>query len=257
MYENLFQCKGKVAVVTGGAGRIGRELVKAFADFGARVYLADVVRKEKAMEAVRKKGVRYIYLDISSEESIRQAIQSVVRKEGKIDMLVNSALPRPSGWNDTLKKLPFLSWTESADEHLTGYFLCSREVAEQMKKRRKGSIINIASVYGVVAPDFSVYEGTDAATTVAYVAIKGGIISMTRYLAMYYAKHQVRINIVSPGGILAGQHPKFVERYCGRTPLGRMGAPQDVVGAVLFLASDASVYITGHNLIVDGGLSAW
>jgi NAD(P)-dependent dehydrogenase (short-subunit alcohol dehydrogenase family) len=126
-----------------------------------------------------------------------------------------------------------------------------------MAKQRGGAIINLASIYGNVAPDFSIYEGTEMTMPVAYSAIKGGIIALTRYIATYYAHYNVRANTVSPGGIFDHQKPSFVERYSKKTPLGRMARPEEIVGAVVYLASDASSYVTGHDLIVDGGWTAW
>jgi NAD(P)-dependent dehydrogenase (short-subunit alcohol dehydrogenase family) len=144
----------------------------------------------------------------------------------------------------------------NVNSHLGGHFLCCQKVAEQMKLQGSGSIINFASIYGVVAPDFSIYEGTTMTMPVAYSAIKGGIIALSKYLATYYAKDNIRVNCVSPGGVFDNQADNFVEKYLAKTPLGRMGTPKDMVGAVLYLASDASLYVTGFNLIVDGGWTA-
>jgi NAD(P)-dependent dehydrogenase (short-subunit alcohol dehydrogenase family) len=138
-----------------------------------------------------------------------------------------------------------------------GYFFASRAAAEIMKRHHNGSIINFASIYGISAPDFGLYKGTSLTMPPAYSAIKGGIIAFTKYLATYYAPYGIRANVVSPGGVENGQPSAFVRRYSQKTPLGRMARPEDLVGAVIYLASDASSYVTGTNLVVDGGWTAW
>jgi len=256
MYEDLFSCKNKVAVVTGGAGLIGKEIVRALNEFGATVYIADI-NEEKTGEVIKDTGIKYINLDITSEASIREAIAKVIQNEGRVDILVNSAYPRTKDWGVKIEHVPFGSWKTNVDSHLGGYFLCCREAAEQMKRQGEGVIINLASIYGVVAPDFSIYEETEMTMPVAYSAIKGGIIALTKYIATYYAKYNIRANVISPGGIFDNQPQDFVEKYSKKTPIGRMGKPGDVIGAVIYLASDASAYVTGHNLVVDGGWTVW
>lgn len=256
MYEDLFSCKNKVAVVTGGAGLIGKEIVRTLNEFGAKVYIADI-NEEKTGEVIKDTEIKYVNLDITSEASIREAIANVIQNEGRVDILVNSAYPRTKDWGAKLEQVPFRSWRTNVDSHLGGYFLCCREAAEQMKRQGGGVIINLASIYGVVAPDFSIYEETEMTMPVAYSAIKGGIIALTKYIATYYAKYNIRANVISPGGIFDNQPQAFVEKYSKKTPLGRMGKPSDVIGAVIYLASDASSYVTGHNLVVDGGWTVW
>jgi len=255
-YSNLFSCKGKVAIITGGCGLIGREITRALSEFGALVYIADI-NKEKAVEIVRSFKINFIYLDISSDNSIKEMVGEVVRNEGRVDILVNSAYPRTTDWGLKFEKVSFGSWKRNVDSHLGGYFICCQKVAEEMKRQGGGSIINLASTYGVVAPDFSIYEGTEMTMPVAYSAIKSGIISFTKYIATYYGRYNIRANTVSPGGVWDNQNPLFVERYSKRTPLGRMARPDEIVGAVVFLASDASSYITGQNILVDGGWTTW
>ncbi len=255
MYRNLFSCKDKVALVTGGLGLIGKEIVRGLSDFGAEVCIADI--NELQMEGLKfLNSVNFQPLDITSEDSIRKTLQSVIKKYKKIDILVNCAYPRTSDWGARCEDVTFDSWNINVNSHLGGYFMCSQKVAEQMKVQQGGSIINFASIYGVVAPDFSIYKGTTMTMPVAYSAIKGGIITLSKYMAIYYAKDNIRVNCISPGGIFDKQQADFVERYIAKTPLGRMAIPKDIVGAVLYLASDASSYVTGHNLIVDGGWTA-
>jgi NAD(P)-dependent dehydrogenase (short-subunit alcohol dehydrogenase family) len=255
MYRNLFSCKDKVALVTGGLGLIGKEIVRGLSDFGASVCVADI--NERETEWLKNlAAVHFQPLDITSEGSIRQAVEGVVRQFMKIDILVNCAYPRTGDWGARCEDVSFDSWKMNVNSHLGGYFLCCQKVAEKMKRQGGGSIINLASIYGIVAPDFSIYEGTPMTMPVAYSAIKGGIIAFSKYMSSYYAKDNIRVNCVSPGGIFDKQSNSFVEKYNANTPLARMGTPEDIVGAVLYLASDASLYVTGHNLIVDGGWTA-
>lgn len=256
MYKNIFSCEGKVAVVTGGSGLIGKEIVKGLKEFGATVYVADI-NKEKLGDLIDNASVNYIHCDITSEDSIVGAVSTVIQRENKINVLVNSAYPRTKDWGLKFEDVPYASWGENINNHMGGYFLFCRKAAEQMKIQRGGSIINLASIYGIVAPDFSIYKDTEMTMPAAYSAIKGGIISFTKYLATYYAKFNVRANSISPGGILNDQSEAFVKKYSEKTPLGRMAKKEEVVGAVIFLASEASSYITGHNLVVDGGWTIW
>lgn len=248
-------------VVTGGAGLIGKSLVTGLAEAGAKIYIADTNEKEsKNIEKLStKRGleVKWINLDITKVDSIKSCIKKILKEDKKIDVWVNSAYPRTKDWGTKFENIKYASWKKNVDIHLNGYFLCCQQIAEQMKKQRSGSIINLGSIYGVVGPDFSIYEGTDMTVAAEYSAIKGGIINFTRYLATYYGKYNVRVNAICPGGIFDNQPKNFVKRYEKKTPLGRMGKPEDVAGPVIFLASDASSYITGHILMVDGGWTTW
>lgn len=256
MYKKLFSCKGRTAVVTGGNGLIGREIVKGLHAYGAKVYVADISIGQ-AQGSVTGAGIEYVDLDITSEASVAKALTLLLRENERIDIWVNSAYPRTPDWGLKFEAVPFKSWKDNLDNHLGGYYICCRKIAEQMKRQKRGAIINLASIYGMVAPDFSIYEGTNMTMPVAYSAIKAGIIALTKYIATYYGEYNVRANVVSPGGIFDNQPAPFVEKYSKRTPLGRMGLPEEVAGAVVFLASDAASYITGHNLVVDGGWTAW
>ncbi|TRZ52418.1 SDR family oxidoreductase [bacterium] len=255
MYRNLFSCKDKIALVTGGLGLIGKEIVRGLNDFKASVCVADI-NKHQTEGSKNLVAVNFQPIDITSEDSICQTLKAVIKQFKKIDILVNCAYPRTSDWGARCEDVSFDSWKMNMNSHLGGYFLCCQKVAEQMKLQGGGSIINFASIYGVVAPDFSIYEGSTMTMPVAYSAIKGGIIAFSKYMASYYAKDNIRVNCISPGGVFDKQPDSFVEKYVAKTPLGRMGTPKDMVGAVLYLASDASLYVTGHNLIVDGGWSA-
>jgi NAD(P)-dependent dehydrogenase (short-subunit alcohol dehydrogenase family) len=255
MYEDIFSCKNKIAIVTGGCGLIGRELVRGLADFGAVVYAADTdgIAAKKHLD---HDNVIFLQADITSQDSVIAGIEKVKGEQGRIDILVNTAFPRTGDWMLKAESVPFDSWKQNVNDHLGGYFICCQAVAEEMKKKRSGSIINFASTYGVVAPDFSIYEGTPMTSAVAYSAIKGGLITFTKYLASYYSKYNIRVNSISPGGVFDNQHPEFVANYSKRALLGRMAKASEIVGAAVFLASDAASYITGHNLMVDGGWTA-
>ncbi|MBE7414471.1 MAG: SDR family oxidoreductase [Deltaproteobacteria bacterium] len=253
--KGIFSCEGKAALVTGGCGLVGKAAAAALVKAGAYVVAADIDRR--AGKALSKSlGCGFVRLDIGSETSIRAGLREAVRKTGRIDILVNSAYPRTKDWGRESEKAAFSSWKRNVNSHLGGYFLLSRLACEEMKASGGGSVISMASVYGVVGPDFSLYSGTDMTTPAAYPAIKAGILGYTRYLAARYGGHNIRVNAVSPGGVHNGQQASFVRRYSAKVPLGRMAAPEDISGAVVFLASDAAGYITGQNIIVDGGFTA-
>lgn len=244
---DLFSCSGKTALVTGGAGLLGRQVVAGLAEAGATVLSADIepVAVEGAAESIE--------LDVASPEAVRAAFD----RAGRVDVLVNCAYPRTADWGADIADVGPDSFAENLRTHLGGYFLVSREAAERMAASGGGSIVNFASIYGMVGPTWAVYEGTEMTMPVAYSAIKGGVITMTRHLATRYGCAGVRANTVSPGGVEDGQPASFVRAYSERTPLGRMARPDEVVGAVVYLASDASSYVTGTNLVVDGGWTAW
>jgi NAD(P)-dependent dehydrogenase (short-subunit alcohol dehydrogenase family) len=246
-YSTLFSCKGKKALVVGGSGLLGREVVAGLAAAGAEVICADV-------DPVLHPGAAVaIELDIAAPDSVC----AVFDRLGEIDIVVNCAYPRTSDWGADITDVPFDSFAENLRLHLGGYFLVSREAAERMVRSGGGSVVNLASIYGMVGPTWDIYGSTGMTMPVAYSAIKGGVINLTRYLATRYGAQGVRVNTVSPGGIEDGQNSAFVAAYAERTPLQRMAQPHEVVGPVVFLASEASAYVTGHNLVVDGGWTAW
>jgi NAD(P)-dependent dehydrogenase (short-subunit alcohol dehydrogenase family) len=170
-----------------------------------------------------------------------------------MDGLVNCAYPRTDDWSAPFEDVSLASWRRNVEMQLDSVFVCCKHALRHMKAQQCGSIVNVGSIYGVVGPDFNVYEGTDLTTPAAYSAIKGGLINFTRYLASLFGPAGVRVNCVSPGGIFNNQPEPFVENYERNVPLQRMGQPEDVAPAVSFLLSDGAAYITGHNLLVDGG----
>lgn len=242
----MFSIKDKIIVVTGGNGLLGRNIVNSLNREGAIAICADI-SNDMNNES--------IFLDITKEESISDCIKNLIIRYGKIDGWINNAYPRTSDWGNKFEDIKYESWRTNIDKHLNGYFLCSKYILEQMKNQGFGSLINMSSIYGLIGPDFSIYNGTEMTMPAAYSAIKGGITNLTRYLASYYGKYNVRINTISPGGIFDNQPSEFVEKYCNKVPLNRMGNPSDIVGAIHFLMSIESSYITGQNFVIDGGFT--
>lgn len=258
-YNTVFSLKGKTAVVTGGAGLIGKEILRGLTEAGATVILGELDKKKgKRLEKeLIKEGLNAVFypLDITKEKSVDSLISFADKRYGKIDIWINNAYPRTKDWGVLFEKITFDSWRKNVDMHLSGYFICSKKAAEYMKKRKKGSIINFGSIYGMLGPQFSIYKGTNMTVAAPYSAIKGGIINFSKYLASYYGKYNIRVNCISPGGVFDNQKKTFVKNYTEKTLLGRMALPEDIVGGALYLASDASKYVTGHNLVIDGGWS--
>lgn len=260
IWPDKFNLKGMVVVITGGAGLIGTQVSWAFAQSGAYVIIAenDLERAESLEEDIceHEYKAKVVFMDITSESNVKSTIDSIVNENHRIDVWVNCAYPRTPDWGNKFENINFDSWKKNIDMHLNGYFLCCQKVFEVMKKQEKGNIINFSSIYGIVGPKFSIYEGTKMTMPAAYSAIKAGIINFTRYLACYGGRYNIRVNAICPGGVFHNQDPIFVEKYNNNTPLGRMGMPEEMAGPVLFLASDAASFITGQIIAVDGGWTA-
>jgi len=244
----MFSVKEKVIVITGSNGLLGKEIAASLRNEGAQVIGADVY--------FEKKTEHDFIMDITNEISVSSIVASILKKYGKIDGWVNNAYPRTKDWGNKFEDISIDSWRQNVDMHLNGYFLCCKIVLEEMKKQQSGSLINMSSIYGLVGPDFTVYDGTEMTMPAAYSAIKGGLNNLTRYLAAYYGPSQVRVNAISPGGIFDNQPQVFVANYNKKVPLRRMGSPKDIVAAIHYLLSNEASYITGHNLLVDGGWTA-
>ena len=265
----IFSLKNKTAIVTGALGLIGKEHCKALAEAGANIVAVDINggKCEEFAKTLPTESIG-IEIDVTSKESIISARDMILDKFGHIDVLVNNAAindmfenPKAAKEQSKFENYPLEIWQKSVDVNLTGVFLCSQVFGYEMAKQKSGSIINVASTYGITAPDQSLYikkDGTqDFFKPPAYSATKGGVIMFTRYLAAYWGKDNVRANTLSPGGVENNQDDFFIEQYSKRTQLNRMAKPTDYKGALIFLASDASSYMTGANLVVDGGWTAW
>ncbi|MCC6287115.1 MAG: SDR family oxidoreductase [Chitinophagaceae bacterium] len=240
--------ENKIIVVTGGNGLLGSHICNYLQKKGAVVVSADINQKE-----VNKLNR---VADITNEKSIDELITNIERDFGHIDGWVNNAYPRTKDWGSKFEDILIDSWKANVDMHLNGYFLCCKRIIESMKKYQFGSIVNMSSIYGIVGPDFTIYEGTSMTMPAAYSAIKGGLINFTRYLASYVGSYNIRVNAVSPGGIFDNQPSVFIKQYEKKVPLKRLGQPQDIAPGVAFLLSDEASYITGHNLVIDGGWTA-
>jgi len=240
--------KNKVIIVTGGSGLIGSEIIKDISAKGGIAINADI---SVATNLENKTA----YIDITSEKSVESIIEIIYKKFGRIDGLVNNAYPRTKDWGTSFEEMTYDSWRKNVDMQMNSVFLLIQKIAPLLMKS-KGSVVNITSIYGVVGNDMSIYKNTKINTVPAYAAIKGGIVNFTRYLASYYGERGVRFNCVSPGGIFDNQDPVFVKNYESRVPMARMGNPDDIAPSVSFLLSNESKYITGQNLIVDGGWTA-
>jgi NAD(P)-dependent dehydrogenase (short-subunit alcohol dehydrogenase family) len=268
--QHSFALEGKVAVVTGAAGLLGREHLRALAEAGAYIVgldrTAEVATVARAIAA--ENGVESLGLeaDICDPDQLRRARDEIVARFGRLDVLVNNAAINDAvegrrGPPVTFEEYPLSAWRHTLDVNVTGVFLCCQVLGAEMARRGRGSIINIASTYGIVAPNQSLYRDAEGLQTMyksaAYSTSKGAVLSLTRHLAAYWGSKGVRVNALSPGGVENGQDAGFVKRYSERTPLGRMANPTDYKGAIVFLASEASSYVTGANIVEDGGFTVW
>jgi NAD(P)-dependent dehydrogenase (short-subunit alcohol dehydrogenase family) len=253
--SDLFDLSGKVAVVTGGAGLIGSSLCDGLAAHSATVVLVDIDEDAAAKVANAIDGDIVVKrVDINSEPDVEALFESVVSHFGSVDILVNSAYPRNKNYGEQYENVSLSDWQENILLNLNSYYLTCKKASEIMKQQESGgSIINLGSIYGAQAPDFNVYSGTEMTSPVEYAAIKGAIINFTRYLASYLGEDGIRANVLSPGGVFNNQDDTFVEQYEANTPLSRMAEPTDLKGPVVFLSADCSRYMTGQNLIIDGG----
>ena len=237
---------GKVIIITGGNGLIGKSLID-------KLKLENAICINADLHNETLDDLSNVICDVTNVESIDNTINLVLEKYGKIDGLVNNAYPRTDDWGEKFEKITIDSWRSNIDMQMNSVFVFCQKVLPHMANKKYGSVVNIGSIYGSVGPDFNVYNNTELTMPAAYSAIKGGIINFTRYLSSYYGKSNVRVNCVSPGGIFNNQPIEFVKNYENRVPMKRMGIPDDISPAVSFLLSDESTYITGQNIIIDGG----
>jgi len=271
---DLFRLDGRVALVTGGAGLYGYVISTALAEAGATVVIASrtLTKCEDRAARLRDSGYQAVGmpLDLTEDDSIVALKERVVAECGRVDILFNNAAGRAAGTADeiierkfsilqtSMRKMSRAQWEGAMAVNASGLFVCTQVFAEQMVMQGLGgSIVNISSIYGIVGPTFPIYKGLEMTSPPDYSFAKGGVINFTRYLAAQYAPYGIRVNCISPGGYYGGQPEEFVRNYEQRTPLGRMAVWNDLKGAAVFLASDAAQYVTGQNLAVDGGWTAW
>ncbi|MDO8269082.1 MAG: SDR family oxidoreductase [Candidatus Levybacteria bacterium] len=241
--------KDKVILVTGGKGLLGRAIVNDLRAKGAIAIKSDLFHSGKLDEFD-------LHCDITSMDSIKEAIAWLVNRFGRVDGWVNNAYPRTKDWGADFLDMQEDSLKKNVDWQLNSYILCCQQIIKQMIKQKSGAIVNMASIYGVVGNDFTIYKDTGLTPPAAYPAIKSGLIGFSRFLASKYGELGIRTNVVSPGGIFDHQHAEFVKRYEEKVPMKRMGTPEDIAPAVSFLLSEEAKYITGQNLVVDGGWTA-
>lgn len=267
---------GRVAVVTGGAGFLGGHFIDALAEMGAHPVVLDLHQEavDAAVDRLRRDGhdVRGWALDITSVDQVRRTVGAIAEAFGRIDVLVNAAAfamknlqAGGAGFFAAFEDYDPKLWQVSLDVNLTGTFLVTQAVGAAMKRQRRGAIINIASDVAVISPDHRIYQpdpltgypGVPFNTPIAYSVSKAGLLAFTRYLATYWAADGIRVNALSPAGVYREQDSGFVDTLASRIPLGRMAFPEELKGPLVFLASDASSFMTGHNLVVDGGRTVW
>ena len=267
-----FDLIGRTAVVTGGGGILGTGFCRVLAAHGARVAVMDVNLQaaEEAVQAIRRTNpaaeLEAYACNVADPVQVQQTVTDIVQRFGSIDILHNNAATKTGDLQkffEPFETYDLSTWREIMSVNIDGMFLMAQAVGKQMVAQgHGGSIIQTASIYGVVAPDQRIYEGSQYMgrainTPAVYSASKAAVIGLTQYLASYWGEHGIRVNTLTPGGVESGQNDVFSKRYSARVPLGRMAQAGEMESALLFLASDASSYVTGHNLIVDGGLTSW
>jgi NAD(P)-dependent dehydrogenase (short-subunit alcohol dehydrogenase family) len=267
-FESLFDVSGEIVLISGAAGQIGGEYANAFVQRGARVVGLDLFPSERSEALQVQYPERYMFCrcDVTNKATLEQALINIINMIGTPTVLVNNAAidsppSAPPEENGPFEDYPESSWDKVIDVNLKGVYLCCQVFGAVMAKVGRGSIINVASIYGMVSPDQNLYEyrrqrGESFYKPVAYSASKSGILNLTRYLAVYWAKKGVRVNSLSIAGVFSNQEQAFLDVYCNRIPIGRMANFDEYNGSVLFLASSASRYMTGSNLVVDGGWTA-
>jgi NAD(P)-dependent dehydrogenase (short-subunit alcohol dehydrogenase family) len=262
MQHQAFSLAGKTIAMTGAAGILGQAAVAAFRDAGARVCGLDRTAADLERLGADGEDLLKIATDVSDPASVRAAADRLAATWGPADVLFNNAAAKSENFFAPFEEFPLADWNAVMAVNLTGAMLCAQAFGAPMAQRGRGAIVNTLSIYGIVAPDQRIYEGSEYLgrpinTPAIYSASKAGLWGLTQYLASYWGGRGVRVNAITPGGVFSGQNETFVRRYSDRVPLGRMATQQDIVNGMVFLASDASSYLNGHNLVVDGGWTVW
>ena len=263
--KELIDLQGRVALITGGAGHLGSVMCEALAELRAAIVVLDLAQEAcdaGAMRVSKRYGVETLSLaiDLANESAVRSAPETILERFGRLDILVNCAAlvgtSQLEGWTTPFPEQRSEAWREALEINLTAPFFLVQTCAKALAESGHGSVINVGSIYGIVGPDMRLYEDTTMGNPAAYAASKAGLLQLTRWLATVLAP-KVRVNAISLGGVERGQPSAFQRRYIDRTPLKRMATEEDVKGAVAYLASDLSAYVTGQNLLVDGGWTSW
>lgn len=274
--KDIFSLNNKIAVLFGGNGYLGKRFCRALLEYGAKVYSCDINISEKddiiALKKEYPEKYKLLKVDATNKEILRNLKEDILKKEERVDILVNLTTMKGKDFYIPFEEVSLEGWNIGLLGNLTIPFLTIQAFIPVMKAQRSGSIINVASHYGIVANDQRIYIGANLNDVYnkegisqdriyshgVYNAAKAGLINFTRYLAAYYGEYNIRVNVISPGGVYQeNENEKFLEKYSEKVPLGRKANPNEINGALIFLASDASSYVTGHNLIVDGGYTIW
>ena len=262
--SKLFDLSGRVVIITGAAGNLGSKYAEGLAQAGANIVLADIdyancKKLGKELESKYSTKTLAVKLDLTRKISIKNMVSKSMKQFSKIDVLINNAAYQGNQKTRKIKfeNFPLNEWNKAISVNLTGIFLTCQEVGKIMVKQKNGNIINISSTYGLVAPDQRIYGVSGQNAAAFYSATKAALVNLTRYLASYWNRTGIRVNSLSPGGVENSQEKNFIKNYSEKTILGRMAQKDEYVGSILFLSSDASSYMTGSNLIVDGGWTAW
>ena len=259
--KDLISLKNRKALVTGACGHLGSAICETLAEQGCDLILLDLPGSNFSKLSNRistdyKVSIQSVEADLEDELSTSNAIKVIISLTKNLNVIVNNAAFVSSrsmqGWSDVFEKQSIGAWNRAINVNLTSVFQITRDLSPLLKNSEKASIINIGSIYGLAAPDYSLYKGTDMGNPAAYAASKGGLIQLTKWLSSTLAK-EIRVNCISPGGIIRDQPKEFIEKYISKTPLKRMAIEEDFKGAIAYLSSDLSDYVTGHNIIIDGG----
>jgi NAD(P)-dependent dehydrogenase (short-subunit alcohol dehydrogenase family) len=257
--DPVFAVDGKVVAITGACGLIGRAMVAAFAQRGAKLILVDVPSADPQTAAAAC-GAEALGIagDVSKAEEVATILDTAVKRFGGVDVLINNHQYKPQGFLEArAETFPEELWDAIIDVNLKGTFLTCRDFGRHMLERGKGSIVNLASTYGVVSSNPILYADNAMGNPLAYTASKGGVVMLSKYLAVYWAKRGVRVNCLTPHGVSNNHEQAFIDRFSSISPMGRLMRAEEIVGATLFLASDASSYVTGSNVLVEGGWTSW